>query len=972
MPFTKESLKKEFTKDWKKHYQLEIFKERGFRRKRCPQCGKNFWTLDEDRKLCGDPPCESYGFLGMPITKKKWDYIEAWRQFESFFRKNGHDSVPRYPVIDRWRPDLYFTMASIQDFQRLDKGNMVFEFPSNPLVVPQMCLRFNDIPNVGVTGRHHTSFIMGGQHSFGDYWKDRCIELNFNFLTKSMGIPEKELTYTEDLWAMPDFSAFGPSMETFSKGLEIVNSVFMQFTKKGTSFRELPMKVIDVGWGHERIAWFTTGTYTGYDTTFGPVISWMKKQAGLHQNDLFDEYSKFAGHLNVDEVKNIEKIRKDIAKKLGVDARELNSVVEPMQALYAIADHAKTLLFAVTDGGIPSNVGGGYNLRVLLRRAFSFMKDFEFSFTLPKVAELHAKHLYPLFPELMGGREILSKIMGIEKDRYEKTLEKTGILIRTELNKGKLDTKKMIQLYVSNGINPELIEKVAKEQGHDFSVPTDFYIKLTDAHMTGEKEKEKGHLKVSTHGIQETRMLYYDEPYQKEFDAHVVAKKKVGKDVWLVLDKTLFYPEGWGQPFDQGILSMGAEEFKVSSVQKLEGIVFHRIDNPEKIKKGDIVHGRIDWEKRYILMKMHSATHLVAGAARKVIGPHIWQAGANKGFERSRIDLTHYKPFTQEEIVQIERVANDVVKKEMPIKSQVLSRKEAEKKYGFVLYQGGASPGKDVRVIDTANGFDVEACGGTHLKNTGEIDLIKIMRTERIQDGVNRIEFAAGDPAFDFITENESIIKKILHSVSRLGLYESVAHSLQTEEDASYDVMSAASVFSVEPKTLLNTFQRFVDEIRKDHDDLNRIRREMGTPEKILSTETFFRNAPRISSLRTLAENIFHVWKEQKKEIDSQKESLARVKASKLISKSRKGRLMDIIKGERSDLIKTASEIVEKNPDVTVILSNQVGDLVVMSRRENAGDVLKEIVEKAGGSGGGKGDLAQGRVDVSKFVKLLG
>ncbi|MBW1839431.1 MAG: hypothetical protein JRI49_05785, partial [Deltaproteobacteria bacterium] len=807
---------------------------------------------------------------------------------------------------------------------------------------------------------------------FGDYWKDRCIELNFNFLTKSMGVPEKELTYTEDLWAMPDFSAFGPSMETFSGGLEIVNSVFMQYTKQGSSFKELPMKVIDVGWGHERVAWFTTGTYTGYDTTFGPVIDWMKKQTGFHKSDLFDEYSKFSGHLNVDEVKNIDKARSDVAKKLGVDIKKLNSVVEPTQALYAIADHVKTLLFAITDGGIPSNVGGGYNLRVLLRRAFSFMNDFNFKFTIPKIAELHAKHLYPLFPELMGGRDILAKIVDIENERYQKTMEKAGMLVRTELNKGKLDTNKMIQLYISNGINPELIEKVAKEQGHDFGVPSDFYVKLTDAHMTGEKEKGKGDLKVPTRGIQETRMLYYDDPYLKEFDAHVVAKKNLGKDTWVVLDKTLFYPEGGGQPFDHGLLSKGSDEFNISSVQKLEGIIFHKIDNPDKINNGDIIHGKIDWKKRYKLMKMHSGTHLVAGAARKVIGPHIWQAGASKSINKSRIDLTHYKPFTQDEIMQIERLANDIIKKEMPVKSQVMSRTDAEKKHGFVLYQGGASPGKEVRVIDTANGFDVEACGGTHLQNTGEIDLIKIIKTERIQDGVNRIEFATGDSAFDFITENESIVKQILHSVAKIGLYENVVSSVQTEEDASYDVMSASLVFTVEPRVLLKTFQRFIDDIENDHNDLNRIRREMDTPEKDLSTESFFRSAPRVTNLRTLAENIFYVWKEQKKRVDDHKEDLAKVKASKLMSKSRQGRLMDIIKGERNDLIKTASEIIEKNPEVTVILSNQVGDLSVMSRRENAGDVLKEIVEKAGGSGGGKGDLAQGRVEVSKFVKLLG
>ena len=197
--FTKDSLRKEFAKNWKKHYQIKLFKDMGFERKRCKKCKRYFWTLEKDRRHCQNPPCENYGFIGKPITKKPWDYCETWKQFEKFFKKEGHTSIPRYPVIDRWRPDLFFTIASIQDFQRIDNGNIVMEYPNDPLVVPQVCLRFNDIQNVGVTGRHHTGFIMSGQHSFGKYWKDRTIELNFDFINKVMGVPETEIVYSEDI-----------------------------------------------------------------------------------------------------------------------------------------------------------------------------------------------------------------------------------------------------------------------------------------------------------------------------------------------------------------------------------------------------------------------------------------------------------------------------------------------------------------------------------------------------------------------------------------------------------------------------------------------------------------------------------------------------------------------------------------------------------------------------------------------------
>ncbi|MFQ5648251.1 MAG: alanine--tRNA ligase-related protein, partial [Candidatus Aenigmatarchaeota archaeon] len=542
---TKDGLRAKFSRDWKKQYEVELFRQKGFVRKQCV-CGKHFWTLDPDRKLCGDTSCENYGFIGRPITKARWDYIKTWKEFEKFFVKAGHTSVKRYPVVDRWRPDLYFTIASIQDFQRIDKGKMVFEYPADPLVVPQVCLRFPDIPNVGVTGTHHTSFIMPGQHAFGSYWKDRCIELNFEFLNKVMGIPEKELIYVEDVWAMTDFSAFGPSVETLSRGCELVNSVFMQYTKTNGSYKELPQKVIDVGWGHERLAWFSNGTPTTYDIVFGPVTDWMKKQTGLKPGDVFHRYSVLAGKLNFDEIQNLKKAKLNIARELGIEPKNLHALIEPLQALYAIADHIKTLLFAVTDGSIPSNVGGGYNLRVLLRRSLGFMKEFGFDFDLMDIAERHARHLKPLSPELKDGLAPLAQILEVEQARHQKTLERAAGLVQRELKKGKIPDKKLTQLYTSNGVTPELVEKIAHQEGVPFSIPDDFYARLTAQHEAGEKEHEKELLDLDVRGLPPTKKLFYDKPTQTKFKARVL--KRLGD--WIVLDQTLFYPTGGGQPSD--------------------------------------------------------------------------------------------------------------------------------------------------------------------------------------------------------------------------------------------------------------------------------------------------------------------------------------------------------------------------------------------------------------------------------------
>ncbi|MCX6814207.1 MAG: alanine--tRNA ligase [Candidatus Aenigmarchaeota archaeon] len=967
--FTKEILKKQFAKEWKKHYQLEIFREKGFIRKTCPKCGKNFWTLDSERILCGDPPCENYGFIGKPITKNKWDYVQTWKEFESFFRKNGHSSIPRYPVIDRWRPDLFFTIASIQDFQRIDQGNIVFEYPADPLVVPQVCLRFPDIPNIGVTGRHHSSFIMSGQHSFGSYWKDRCIELNFRFLTKTMGIPEKELVYTEDVWAMPDFSAFGPCMETFSKGLELVNSVFMQFTKKGQSYVELPEKVIDVGWGHERLVWFSNGTHTGYDAVFEPVIKWMKAKSGLKETELFDRYSVMAGSLNFDEIKDARKIREDIAKKLGVSVKQLNDIIEPMQALYAIADHVKTLLFAISDGGIPSNVGGGYNLRVLLRRALSFIKEFGFQFTLDEIAEFHSKHLKPIFPELREGLPSLSKILEIEKVRYEKTLEKAAQLIQKEAKRGRIDDETMIRLYTSNGITPELIEKVAKSENLEIQIPEDFYSILTSQHMTGKKEEEE-EMKMDVSGIKKTEAIFYEKPYQVDFRAKVLKASRTNKGMWLVLDKTCFYPEGGGQPGDRGFLKSNGKRIEVSDTQKIGEVIMHKVSSP--IKPGTFVEGAIDWDRRYQLMKMHTATHILGGAARNVLGKHIWQAGAKKGLESSRIDFTHYQPFTQEETERIEKKANEIVKRNLKVNMQFMPRSEAESKYGFVLYQGGASPGKMVRVVNVSEGFDAEACAGTHVQNAGEIEIIKIIRADRIQDGINRIEFTCSKKASVFEKGQESLFKEAVEKIKAIDVLKDSASDLSAE-NVQREIQSAAEIFSVDSNMLPKTIERFSREIRENQEEINKLRERLGTRKIYLWQEEGIKiilSKPG-KTLPALCQTIFSIWKEQSKITERLRADLAKAEGKKLIGKAKENQIFEIIPAERKMLIEIANEIISLKPSLTVILANQAGEIVCMSKSKNSGQLVKEICQKAGGSGGGSPQLGQGKLELSKLLKIM-
>ena len=745
---SKEKLRSKFREDWEKHYKLDFLINQGFVRKVCSKCGKGFWTLQTEREVCPDQPCQFYEFLGNPPTKKRFDYIQSWKVIEDFFKKHGHTSIRRYPIVCRWRPDLFFTIASIIDFQRLGEEGVSFQFPANPLIVPQFCLRFNDIPNVGITGRHYSCFCMIGQHSIYDgkkgYWKDRCIELDFRLLSSSFGIKPEEIIFLEDLWVGP--GAFGPSLEYFVKGLELGNAVFTEFKSDNSNLHEMKEKVIDMGAGLERFAWITQGTPTSYDVVFEPILRYMKKQTGIkYDSKFFLKYSKLAGTLNLDEVNNIKRMRKQIADKLGVTVELLEKKIKPLEAMYAISDHTMGLTFAIADGLLPSNVGGGYNLRVILRRALGFIDDFRWDIDLFDLCNLHARHLRLICPELSEHLDEIQRILDIEKKRFHETKLRTKRIVETIIQKGEtIDEERLINLYDSKGITPELIQDYVS----DLEVPDDFYTKVTERHMGEKRAMIREEIDVTN--IPPTKLLVYEDLKKMEFQAKVL---KMINDKYVVLDKTYFYPEGGGQKSDVGFI----DDAPVSDVQKVGDVVLHRV--MDKLEEGKTVNCRINSYRRDILKKHHTGTHIVNVAAREVLGNHVWQHGAEKTSEKARLDITHYDNLTEEEVEKIEERANEIVKKNLPVKIEVLPRGEAEKKYGFRIYQGGVVPEDVLRIVSIGN-IDHEACGGLHLEKTGEAEFITILKTKRIQDGIVRIEFSVGPVALKYLKEKEALLRE--------------------------------------------------------------------------------------------------------------------------------------------------------------------------------------------------------------------
>jgi alanyl-tRNA synthetase len=743
---SKKDLKEKFSKDWEKYYKINFLLEGGFKRKTCKKCGKGFWTLDPKREVCDDQPCSNYTFIGNPPTKKKLDLIETWKKIEKFFVDNGHQSIKRYPTVCRWYP-LFFTSAGIIDFYRLTNGNVTFDFPANPVFVNQPCLRFNDIENVGRTGKHYTCFTMVQQSSLftgkEGYWKEKCIELDFNLLTQVFGIKPEEITFLESVWVGPN--AFGSSLEYFVRGLELGNAVFTEFLTTNSGTEEMKEKIIDMGAGLERFAWITQGTPTSYDVSFAPVLEKLKKRIGIeYDKEFFLKYSKLAGILNLDEVENIELAKKNIAEKLGISVEELKKKTEEVEALYSLCDHALALTFAISDRALPSNVGGGYNLRIVLRRALSFIDKFQWDLNLEEICELHAKHLKPVCPELLEHQEEIKKILGVEEKRYRESKKRAKKIVKKIVEtKEKLDESKLIQLYDSEGITPELL----KESGVEIEIPPDFYFGVIERHMQEKTVEEKPRFDISS--LPETKTLFYDDIFK--FKAKVL---KVFDENWIVLDQTAFYAEAGGQLSDKGFIN----GIKVKNVQKIGEVIIHELES--KIEEGKEVECEVDKKRREILKQHHTSTHIINASARKVLGPWVWQHSAFKDVDKARLDITHFESLSEEEIEKIEDEANEIVEKELPVKTEVLPRGEAEQKYGFGIYQGGAVPSKKLRIVSIGD-IDNEACGGTHCKSTGEVGSIKILRTKRIQDGVDRIEFASGDIVLNYLREKEKILKEV-------------------------------------------------------------------------------------------------------------------------------------------------------------------------------------------------------------------
>ncbi|HEX4922305.1 MAG TPA: alanine--tRNA ligase, partial [Candidatus Bathyarchaeia archaeon] len=448
-----------------------------------------------------------------------------------------------------------------------------------------------------------------------------------------------------------------------------------------------------------------------------------------------------------------------VASQTGIKVDELRKIQTSLEAVYAITDHTKAATFLLAEGVVPSNVGEGYLARLIIRRAGRMARQLGIYQDLASIVEGQVKFWGSDFRSLREMRSEILEGFDAELKKYQETISRgTDIVFRLSKDLAKkgveqISTDQLVQLYDSQGLSPEIVKEGAEKAGVTVAIPDNFLTLVAQSHSRPSEEKQESQLQrdleEKLQDLPPTRTLYYENPYKTSFKAKLVAR--VAGDA-VVLDQTIFYPQGGGQIADHGAIWFGEKKIAVVDVQKYGDRIVHFLAEP--IETGaDIVKGEIDWQRRQNLMRHHTGTHVLIGAARRVLGDHVWQAGAQKEVDSSRLDITHYREITQKERERIERLANQTILKDLPVSINWMAREKAEAKYGFRLYQGGAVPGSKIRVVRIA-GWDAEACGGTHVKRTGELGVFRIEKIDRLQDGIERIIFLAGEPALKRISEN--------------------------------------------------------------------------------------------------------------------------------------------------------------------------------------------------------------------------
>jgi alanyl-tRNA synthetase len=542
--------------------------------------------------------------------------------------------------------------------------------------------------------------------------------------------------------------------------------------------------------------------------------------------------------------------------------------------------------------------------------------------------------------------ETIIDILRHETTKYSSTIAKGKRLVASLAQRYRgqnFPMEELVTLYDSHGVPPEIVAEVGHEVGTNVELPDDFYSLVANTH-----ERVELRVEPTTGGFLDlpaTYRLFYDEPEQVTFQAQVIGLSKEG----VILDRTLFYPGGGGQPEDTGYITTDlGTKVRVLAARLVDRVVIHEVEDVTAFVVGENVRGEIDIDRRQSLARHHTATHILLASIRGVLGNHIWQEGAQKGVDSSRLDVSHYKKVTDDEQKEIERRANRVIMDDLPVEQKWMDRNEAEQAYGFALYQGGVPPGAVIRVVHV--GADVQACAGTHMTSTGKVGPLRIVKTERIQDGVERFEFAAGMAAILYDQERDAIVSK------------------------------SSKTLRVPPEQLPSTTSRFFEEwkeLGKENEELGELKAKftsflMSESPSIKKAQDAV-NAGDLNTLRDVLSSLDAAFK-RLANVAVTVDKVPNVEISVLaptvtIVEEMNGVkiLSKIIDANMKELLRTSQELLN---DYAVVILGGVragqANIVIMMRTDvakkglNAAIIIKEACSLLGGSGGGRPERASG------------
>jgi alanyl-tRNA synthetase len=742
---------------------------------------------------------------------------EIRRRFLKYFEGKGHTRVPSSGLIPKGDPTLLFTNAGMVQFKGVLLGEEKRDYVR--AVACQKCMRaggkHNDLENVGRTARHHTFFEMLGNFSFGDYFKEDAITFGWDFLTRELGIDGDKLYVTvfekddeaetlwreniglpperikrmgekDNFWAMGDVGPCGPCSEIIidqGKGigcgrptcgvgcdcdryLELWNLVFMQYTRdRHGRLTPLPKPSIDTGMGLERLSAVMQGKNSNYDTDlFTPIIGFIEELAEI----------KYTGGKSLLDV-----------------------------SIMAVADHARAVTFLITDGVLPSNEGRGYVLRRIIRRAarhgrfLGIKKAFLYKVN-DKVIEL----MRSAYPELNRNRELVSKATRSEEERFFETLERGLTILEEEVASLKKKKEKIIpgsfafKLYDTYGFPADLTADIVRKDG--FTVDEEGFSKAMEVQRRKARESWKGsgetitqelYKNLSASGLKSTFIGYHMDVAPSKVlciikDGNTVERAAAGDKVQIITEETPFYGEAGGQVGDKGVIVGKGLSIRVNDTQRplADLIVHHCVIEEGTVAQDDTVELVLDIEQRKATQRNHTATHLLHSALREVLGEHIRQSGSLVGPRGFRFDFNHFAALDEKTIRRIDEQVNRDVRENLEVETEVLPYQLALERGALAFF--GEKYEDVVRMVQV-RGVSTELCGGTHVKRTGDIGMVKITSESSIAAGVRRIEAVTGEAAIEKINKFDSVLTESARmlTVSRLELPEKIERLLKRQKE---------------------------------------------------------------------------------------------------------------------------------------------------------------------------------------------